>query len=521
MGIRATACIPAMLTHAIVFRPMLHARSDVFFQFRRVFNFFYHTWPERNSETEVTSSSLRTALRFPGFRGRRGTETMGMFGDFFGGPHFNASKCKTALRLCLGRVKLLRNKKANALVIMRRDIADLLVADKHDSAAVRVEAVLREEALLDAFELLDLHCELLVVRLPLIVGSTAVPEDLRQAVATVVFCAKRIGGEIPELNDIKNQFVGKYGTQYVTACADVTTAGACGVHALAIGKLAVAAPTNEARINALEKIAVKHCAKFDKKDFATRNDSKTETTTTTTTNAQYADAGAAAFAARAAASEAAAAADAAARFADHESGAKTAGGVSSSRDTGHARSEHTVGVITSASQLPPPGFLIDPSPFSNENGWSVPGKSVTEVAGGDRSGAEFDDCDVPAAVTGDEESKKEASEPSKSPVITLTQPAPDYARPYPPPGIGGGVGGAFDAAASAIGSPPDGAGADLNETETATPLDVYAGNALGDDKIVDQNEDAAEQATDPGDEVGEDFDALAVRLAALKRGGDE
>ncbi len=116
--------------------------------------------------------------------------------------------------------------------------------------------------------------------------------------ATVVFCSKRIGGEIPELNDIKNQFAGKYGTQYVTACADATTAGACGVHVLAIGKLAVAAPTKEARINALDKIAAKHGAKFDKKDFATRNNAKTDTSTTTTTNAQYADAGAAAFAAR-------------------------------------------------------------------------------------------------------------------------------------------------------------------------------------------------------------------------------
>ena len=496
-----------------------------FFNFEEFLIFLPHVSGKKLEDRGDVLASLRAALRFPGFRGRRETETMGMFGDFFGGPHFNASKCKTALRLCLGRVKLLRNKKTNALVTMRRDIADLLVAGKHDSAAVRVEAVLREEALLDAFELLDLHCELLVVRLPLIVGSPEVPEDLRQAVATVVFCSKRIGGEIPELNDIKNQFAGKYGTQYVTACADATTAGACGVHVLAIGKLAVAAPTKEARINALEKIAAKHGAKFDKKDFATRNNSKTETSTTTTTNAQYADAGAAAFAARAAATEALAAADAASRFAGDESGAKTAGGVSSSRGTSHARSEHTVGVITSASPLPPPGFLIDTAPPSNKNGGSVPGKSVTEVAGSDRNETKFDDCDADdttGATPGEKESKKEASETQKSPVNTLTQPTPDYARPSPPPGIGGGVGGALDAAAaSANGSPPDGAGADSNDTETAPPLDVDAGDALGDSsKIVPQDDDAAEHVTDTGDEAGPDFDALAVRLAALKRGDD-
>ena len=41
---------------------------------------------------------------------------MGVLDALFGGPKFNASKCKTALRLCVGRVKLLRNKKANAVV---------------------------------------------------------------------------------------------------------------------------------------------------------------------------------------------------------------------------------------------------------------------------------------------------------------------------------------------------------------------------------------------------------------------
>ena len=63
---------------------------------------------------------------------------MGLFGGLFGPPKFTAAKCKTALRLCVGRIKLLQNKKRTALASLRREIADLLRARKYDSARVRV-----------------------------------------------------------------------------------------------------------------------------------------------------------------------------------------------------------------------------------------------------------------------------------------------------------------------------------------------------------------------------------------------
>ena len=44
---------------------------------------------------------------------------MGIFDALLGGPKFNASKCKTALRLCVGRVKLPRNE---AVATLKREI---------------------------------------------------------------------------------------------------------------------------------------------------------------------------------------------------------------------------------------------------------------------------------------------------------------------------------------------------------------------------------------------------------------
>ena len=187
---------------------------------------------------------------------------MGLFGGLFGPPKFTAAKCKTALRLCVGRIKLLQNKKRTALASLRREIADLLRARKYDSARVRVEAVLREEALLDAFEVLHLHCDLLIVRVPLIDSSKDLPDDLRAPVATVTYAARRTT-ELPELHQIASQFAGKYGREYVAACADDATAAACGVSPEAMAKLSTAPPPNGVKVAKLREIADALCADVD------------------------------------------------------------------------------------------------------------------------------------------------------------------------------------------------------------------------------------------------------------------
>ena len=63
------------------------------------------------------------------------------------------------------RMALLTNKKQNALKISRRDIAQLIANNKIESAAIKVEGVIREQKLLTAFEQLSLHAELLAQRI--------------------------------------------------------------------------------------------------------------------------------------------------------------------------------------------------------------------------------------------------------------------------------------------------------------------------------------------------------------------
>lgn len=241
---------------------------------------------------------------------------MGIFSALFGAD-FAPAKCKTSLRLCLGRVKLLKNKKRVALQALRREIAELMRAGKYDSARVRVEGVLREEAMLETFEVLDLFCELLVVRLPLISSTADLPADLREAVATVVYASRR-ASELPELAQIRAQFAAKYGKAFVAACAEDATAAACGVSPIALEKLSAAAPADEAASSRLRAVAEEHGVAFDEEAAhrAARSPIPIGSTDTRAVRSiasagdaprprEYADASEAAAAARRAAAEAA------------------------------------------------------------------------------------------------------------------------------------------------------------------------------------------------------------------------
>jgi hypothetical protein len=434
---------------------------------------------------------------------------MGIFSALFGAD-FAPAKCKTSLRLCLGRVKLLKNKKRVALQALRREIAELMRAGKYDSARVRVEGVLREEAMLEAFEVLDLFCELLVVRLPLISSTADLPADLREAVATVVYASRR-ASELPELAQIRAQFAAKYGKAFVAACAEDATAAACGVSPIALEKLSAAAPADQAASSRLRAVAEEHGVAFDEEAAhrAARNpiphgyvpnpidwtstDTRTPERSIATAGKkdaprprEYADASEAAEAARRAAAEARVAADAAAALAGPNA---SASGVAE---------EGTRGVITSDAPLPPPGYLTSafrvPGPGGARSG-SGRGRSVSEIVtdgaenaksnedGGDANedggDANEDGGGVADGVADLASGGGEVDESGRD-----GAPAVDYSKPSPPPGIA-------------------------------------AAAKEGGEANADADADADEDEDEDEDEGGKDLDDLASRFEALKRGDDE
>ncbi len=92
------------------------------------------------------------------------------------------AKLKTNLRLAVNRLKLIEKKKTELALKSRAEIAqfitgflssprgnDIARADrKEDRARIRVEHIIREDFLVEAYELLEMYCDLLIARFGLI-----------------------------------------------------------------------------------------------------------------------------------------------------------------------------------------------------------------------------------------------------------------------------------------------------------------------------------------------------------------
>ncbi|KAI4331366.1 hypothetical protein MLD38_029557 [Melastoma candidum] len=173
---------------------------------------------------------------------------------------FDSSKCKTAAKMTVARIKLLRNKRQAVVKQMRRDIALLLQSGQDGTARIRVEHVMREQNILAANEFIELFCELIVSRLQIISKLRDCPPDLKEGIASLIFAAPRCS-EIPELGVIKDVFTKKYGKDFASAAVELRPS--CGVNRMLIDKLSVRTPTGEMKLKILKEIAKEHQIDWD------------------------------------------------------------------------------------------------------------------------------------------------------------------------------------------------------------------------------------------------------------------
>jgi len=167
----------------------------------------------------------------------------------------NTARLKTTLRLCLARLKLIRNKKALLITTLKREVADLLGNEKEESAKIRVEALIREQMTVETMEMLELYAELLSVRAAILDKSgKQMPEDLRESIAGLIFANLRLP-EIPELKQITTYFRSKFGVDFIKYVMNEDTAESGGVSTRIVTKLAVVAPSIEYKNERLKEIA--------------------------------------------------------------------------------------------------------------------------------------------------------------------------------------------------------------------------------------------------------------------------
>eukprot|EP00980_Cylindrotheca_fusiformis_P023723 scaffold10871_cov177-Cylindrotheca_fusiformis.AAC.3 len=116
--------------------------------------------------------------------------------------------------MAVSRFNIASNKKSALLKQNMRAIAVLLAEDppKEEKARIKAEALIRDDYMIEAYDILSLNCELLHERIKLITHSKECPPDLISCVSTLIYASPRI--DIPELLVIRKQFRAKYGKQF-------------------------------------------------------------------------------------------------------------------------------------------------------------------------------------------------------------------------------------------------------------------------------------------------------------------
>nr|CAG4638737.1 EOG090X0DNH [Cyclestheria hislopi] len=137
---------------------------------------------------------------------------------FESGPNY--SKLKTNLRLAVNRLKLLEKKKTELALKARKEIADYISAGKAERAKIRVEQIIREDYLVEAMELLEMYCDLLLARFGLVQQMKTLDDGLAEAISSLIWVAPRMQADVAELKIIADQLTVKYGKPYSLACRD-------------------------------------------------------------------------------------------------------------------------------------------------------------------------------------------------------------------------------------------------------------------------------------------------------------
>lgn len=175
---------------------------------------------------------------------------------------FNANKFKTQCKLCASRIKLMRNKKQLSLHQTRKEVAELLRSNKQGNARIRVETVIREAYLLQAYDILELFLELLSVRTELLEKSKRMPVDMVEALASIVYAANRLS-DFPELPVLRGLLGSKYGKEFIQEAGSDETCRKWHCNDNLVRCLSIEAPAPEEKLQTLSDIAQQFGVEWD------------------------------------------------------------------------------------------------------------------------------------------------------------------------------------------------------------------------------------------------------------------
>ncbi|GMN57085.1 hypothetical protein TIFTF001_026200 [Ficus carica] len=191
---------------------------------------------------------------------------MGRKLDALLGRNFKASKFKTLLKLAGSRLAILSNQHQIRLSQAWSDVKQLLLLGQQDRAMLRVEHVIKEQNMLDAFSLIEFFCQLLLERVKLIAQSKGeCPEELKEAASSLIYAASRCG-EFPELQKIREVLTAKFGRDFATRAVELRNN--CEVNPKIVQKFSTRRQSLENRLKFLKEIASKAGVTLNLEEYA-------------------------------------------------------------------------------------------------------------------------------------------------------------------------------------------------------------------------------------------------------------
>lgn len=177
---------------------------------------------------------------------------MGKKIDALLGRTFRTSKFKPAISLAISRISVLKNQRRARMSVAQSDVIELLKLGHQKRALIRVEQLIKEQNMLDVFVMIEGYCHLLTERLNLVENERGCPEELEEAVSSLIYASTRCG-EFPELQELRAMFTSRFGREFTVSAVDLRNN--CRVNSKVVAKLSTRRPNLESRMKVLKEIA--------------------------------------------------------------------------------------------------------------------------------------------------------------------------------------------------------------------------------------------------------------------------
>ncbi|KAJ4842988.1 hypothetical protein Tsubulata_046708, partial [Turnera subulata] len=181
------------------------------------------------------------------------------------GKGFKVSKFKTLTSNTIRRIAYLEKQHKVRCFQAHADVVQLLRLGQQEPALLRVEHAIKEQNMVDAYAMIEYYCHLLTERIVLMEKNKECPDELKEAISSLVFAASRCG-ELPELQNLRRLLVSRFGKEFAKRAVELRVN--CGVNPKIAKKLSTRKPSLDSKMKALCEIASVNDIKVQKEEKA-------------------------------------------------------------------------------------------------------------------------------------------------------------------------------------------------------------------------------------------------------------